>query len=145
MNNKNKVVITTRGIILNDNKLFLVKHPVNDFYCLPGGTLEYDEDIKDCLSREMVEELGVSPKIGRLLYINSFLTEEKTQVVDFLFEILNGEDFVDTENKHKTHSHEIEEVIWLSKNQNIKVLPERLKIDFDNNELLSNTVRFIKE
>ena len=71
MDNKN-IIIKVRGIIIHDSKLLIVKHKQSQFMALPGGHLEYGEDVVACLRRELFEELGVPPEIGRLLYINTF-------------------------------------------------------------------------
>lgn len=139
----NKVSITVRGVIIYDGKFLLVRMPHNDFYCLPGGKLDYDEDVMVCLERELVEELGVKPQIGRLLYINNFLVK-KEHCLDFIFEVLNGKDYLDLESKERTHAFELSKIIWIDKGQDIKVLPGQIKSDFDSAEILSDTVRFIK-
>ncbi len=139
----NKIIIRVRGIILQNNKFLLVNLPGNDYYCLPGGKLEHGEDIKDCLERELVEELGVKPQVGRLLYVNNFIDKENNQNIDFMFEVLNGGDYLDLNNKERTHAFEISEIIWVEKGQDIKVLPIPMKTDFDKGELLSDQVRFI--
>ncbi len=140
----NNFIIRVRGIILNEDKFLLVNLPGNNFYCLPGGKLEHGEDIVDCLERELTEELGVKPEVGKLLYINNFLDKNNIQNIDFIFEVLNGKDYIDLNDKERTHAFEISDIIWVNRGDNIKILPERLKNDFDNNELLSSVVRFIK-
>jgi 8-oxo-dGTP diphosphatase len=140
--NKN-FIIRARGIIMHEDKLLVVKHRKDSgFYALPGGHLEWGENIKECITREIMEELGVKPKIGRLFYINNFI-EENTQSIEFLFEILNGVDYLDLEKHNRTHAHELFEIRWASKNDNIKILPEKLAEDFNNGELVSDKVRYI--
>ena len=74
MSQDKKIVVRARAVILHEDKLLVVKHsPEDTFVALPGGHLEWKEDIKGCLKREMLEELGVAPEIGRLLYINNFI------------------------------------------------------------------------
>lgn len=73
MENEKEILIKVRAIILHEGKLLAVRHPHDtSFAALPGGHLEWGEDLKECLSREIVEELGIKPDIGKLFYINTF-------------------------------------------------------------------------
>lgn len=65
--------VNVRGIIINENgEIFCQKLTANtgkgrDFWCTPGGGLEMGESLLDGLRREMIEETGVKPEIGKLL------------------------------------------------------------------------------
>lgn len=64
---------TARGVVYRDGKLFLqkLKHDdgTNDFWSTPGGKLDPGAAIVDGVSRELIEETGVLPKVGRLLFV----------------------------------------------------------------------------
>ena len=79
MENKN-IIIKVRGVIIYEDKLLIVKHKQSEFMALPGGHLEYGEDVITCLKRELVEELGVVPEVGRLLYISTFMDKKKINI-----------------------------------------------------------------
>ncbi|OGI65549.1 hypothetical protein A3A95_02870 [Candidatus Nomurabacteria bacterium RIFCSPLOWO2_01_FULL_39_18] len=111
---------------------------------LPGGHLEWREDIKECLSREIIEELGVKPEIGKLLYINNFTQTDNKQYVEFFFEVKNGVDYLDTQKLTRSHAHEIAEIVWVSPNEDIHILPKNLGEDFKAGKIVSNEVRYIK-
>ena len=86
MENNKKFVIRARGIIIHEGKLLGVKHPHDTSFCaLPCGHLEWKEDIKECLRREIIEELGVNPNIGRLLYVNNFMDGDIKQSICLLY------------------------------------------------------------
>jgi len=140
-----KLVIRTRAIIIHDGKILAVRHSNDhDFYALPGGHLEPPEDIKDSMKREIFEEMGVIPTLGRLLYINNFIEMEiGKQSVEFFFEVTNSQDFLDIDKLKGTHSHELVDIAWLDKDTDKKILPEQIKIDLKNNAILSDIVRFI--
>lgn len=139
-----KLVVRSRAIILHEDKLLVVKHDEDiDIYALSGGHLEKNENPVDCIEREIFEELGVKPKIGRLLYVNSFIKKDMHSI-EFFFEITNGEDFLDIEKLKGTHSHEIFKILWINKNDNFNLLPKKVLEDFKNGTLLSDSVRFIK-
>ncbi len=138
-----KIVIRCRAVIVYNNKLLVVKHaPSSSFYSLPGGHLEYAENIHDAMKREIIEELGIEPQIGRLLYVNNFIEEVK-QSIEFFFEITNPESFLDTENLSGTHRFELSEICWVDKNDNPNILPKSIQEDLKNDSILSNLVRFL--
>lgn len=140
-----KIKIRVRGVILNDDKMLVVKMPHNDFYCLPGGKLDYGEDIKECMEREIVEELGVKPKIGRLLFSNTFIEKNMNQSLEFIFEITNGKDYLNLENIERTHANELSDICWIEKDGDIHILPNSLDNYFRDGEILSDTTRYIKD
>ena len=58
-----KMPIKTRvtGILIEDQKILLVKQKVTDSrnWSLPGGALEFGETLEECIIREMFEETGL--------------------------------------------------------------------------------------
>ena len=139
-----KFVVRCRAIILHNGKMLVVKHPHNtSFAALPGGHLENGEDPKEGVAREITEELGVKPEIGRLLYVNTFRDGDKIQPVEFFFEVLNGEDYLNAEDLLRTHAHELAEILWVGPQDTVKILPAGLAEDFKNGTVLSNDVRFM--
>jgi ADP-ribose pyrophosphatase YjhB (NUDIX family) len=144
MDNKN-IIIKVRGVIIHDNKLLIVKHKESQFMALPGGHLEYGEDVITCLKRELVEELGVLPEIGRLLYINTFMDDKKDEYVEFFFEIKNGEKYLDIDGLERTHAYELAEILWISPSDDIKMLPKQFDEDFKNKKIFEGETKFISE
>ena len=69
--------VAVRGIIYKDGKLFCQQlkdrqgNP-RDFWCTPGGGLNPKELLVEAVARELIEETGVLPEVGRLLFIQSF-------------------------------------------------------------------------
>lgn len=144
MDNKN-IIIKVRGIIIHDNKLLIVKHKQSQFMALPGGHLEYGEDVITCLKRELVEELGVVPEIGRLLYINTFMDSKKGEYVEFFFEVKNGKEYLNIDGLERTHAHELAEIMWISPSDNINILPKQFDEDFKKNKIFEGETKFINE
>ena len=108
MEKDKKFVIRCRAIILHEGKLLLVRHPHDtSFAALPGGHLEWGEDIKECLTREIIEELGIKPDLGELLYIHTYADGETIQSVEFFFEVTNGNKYIGRENVKRSHAYEI--------------------------------------
>lgn len=112
--------VNVRGIIINDQgEIFCQKLTANtgkgrDFWCTPGGGLEMGESLLDGLRREMIEETGVKPEIGKLLFIQQFAESGEqsahgpNEQLEFFFLITNWQDYqqIDLEQT----SHGVEEV-----------------------------------
>ncbi|MCX6727574.1 MAG: NUDIX domain-containing protein [Candidatus Saccharibacteria bacterium] len=89
------------GVILKDGKILcakLKKTPGKDstdfqeFWCTPGGGVDIGEPLLPALEREMIEETGVKPDIGSLLYVQQFQYGDLDNI-EFFFHITNSEDF----------------------------------------------------
>ena len=142
MNNDKNIIIVCRAVILDEGKMLLVENSKNNFYCPAGGKMEFGEDPKQTLEREIFEELGVSPQIGKLLYINTF-NDGEAQAVEFFYEVLNNADFKDTEKLKGTHSFELSKIVWLDRSSEAKVFPKGMWQDFKNNNLPKDKERYI--
>ena len=135
---------------MHDGKMLVVGHTHDtSFAALPGGHLEWGEDVHACLEREMIEELGIKPDIGRLLYIQTFIEAlRNTQPVEFFFEIRNGSDYLDIqtiEKKERSHAHELAEIYWASPDEDVNILPTQIAHDFSDGTILAPEVRFISD
>lgn len=145
MDKNKKFTIHCRAIIFHEGKLLTVRHTherAQDNTALPGGHLEFGENIEQCLEREIIEELGIKPVLGRLLYVNTFVSDEN-QPFEFFIEVLNGADYVGLKDLKTSHAFEIGEICWVGKDDDIKILPTRLCEDLKKGELLRDTVRYI--
>ena len=84
----NTTNIRVYGIIINDKKQVLLSDELRHgiaFTKFPGGGLEWGEGTKDCLKRELQEELGLSAEIGDLFYVNDFAQLSAFRKNDQLF------------------------------------------------------------
>jgi len=103
--------IGVRPIIWNGSGLFVVLlireegDGQNSYWCTPGGGLDLGESLQDGLRREVIEELGVEPKIGKLLFIQQFASprEECHEELEFFFHVENWQDFVEIDLSKTTH------------------------------------------
>ena len=112
--------VNVRGIIINNkSEIFCQKLTANtgkgrDFWCTPGGGLEMGEGLLDGLRREMIEETGVKPEIGKLLFVQQFADTNSSskhgdcEQLEFFFLITNWQDYQNIDLE-KT-SHGVEEV-----------------------------------
>jgi 8-oxo-dGTP pyrophosphatase MutT (NUDIX family) len=51
--------VAARVLVVQDNKLLLVKEASDDWWALPGGGVDHGETIESAVTREVEEELGV--------------------------------------------------------------------------------------
>ena len=101
--------IGVRAIIFKDGKLLANKFFHEDgespFWATPGGGLDPNESLTSGLTREIIEETGISPKIGRLLFVQQFSSsrQDRDEELEFFFHITNPEDFASIDLESTTH------------------------------------------
>ena len=109
------------AMIISENRLLAMHDERSPYFYLPGGRVKMGETAEQAVVREIWEELGVTLKIARPLWLNqAFFTEDVDGIryhelcIYFLMDISNtdllerGDAFTLTEGKH-THTFE-----WLA-------------------------------
>ncbi len=78
-------ILVTGAIIESDDTILITKRKTNDRYGslweFPGGTVEYGEDPKECLKREIKEELDCHINIDSLFEVSSHIYSDGTHFV----------------------------------------------------------------
>ena len=65
------------AIFLHQNKVLAMRDERSPYYYLPGGRVALGETAQEALQRELQEELGISARIQRPLWLNqAFFTED---------------------------------------------------------------------
>lgn len=124
--------VAVRGIIFKDGKLLCQKLTAyrrndRDFWCTPGGGLDMGELLEQGLRREMIEETGIEPRIGRLLFVQQFTEDGKKEQMEFFFLIENPEDYEAIDLTVTSHGvEEVEQVEFIDPKEHV-VLPEFLQ------------------
>lgn len=107
--------VNVRGVIVNDKgELFCQRLTARDqdgrdFWCTPGGGLDMGESLLDGLRREMIEETGVTPEIGRLVLVQQFTeggeqsAHGPSEQLEFFFHITNWQDYQQIDLAATTH------------------------------------------
>lgn len=141
--------VSVRGICVRDGKLFCVKNTAyitekpSEFWCTPGGGVDDGEDLVTALKREITEELDISAKVGKLLYIQEYYDKRLKQIyLEFFYHIENDQDFDDIDLSKTSHGQaEIADFGFIDA-KNEYVLPKFLSsVDFS--DLLNKPVQKI--
>ena len=100
------------AMIISDGKILAMHDDRSPYYYLPGGRVILGETAEYAVIREVQEELGVTPKIVRPLWLNqAFFTEDVEICIYFLMDITDtdllarGKQFTSNEG-HRTHTFE---------------------------------------
>lgn len=99
--------VNVRGIIFTNGKLLVTKFRQDDgiepdWWGTFGGGLDVGESIHEGLYREMIEETGIAPEIGNLLFMQQFYDGEKEQF-ELFFHIKNAEDYSEFNLEDTSH------------------------------------------
>lgn len=123
--------INVRGIIYKNGQLLCQQlkpgagEAVRDYWCTPGGGLDDGESLHQGLHREMIEETGIAPKIGKLPFVQQFHDGTKEQL-EFFFHIENPDDYEAIDLSATSHGEaEISKVAFINPAQHT-VLPKYL-------------------
>lgn len=126
--------LTVDGIIINDDKILLIKRkndPFKDKWALPGGYVEYGETVENAVVREIHEETNLSVEIKELLGVYSSPDRDPrghTVTITFILnvkggDIKGGDDAVD------------------AKFFKIQDLPD---LSFDHDKIIEDAIRRLK-
>jgi len=131
--------MSVRAIIEFQGKFLLCQiksQREHNYWCLPGGRVDPGEDILSTLTREIIEETGVKPKVGELLYVHQIQTSDGYLLPEFFFHITNGEDYLNLDISNTSHGALELDVIEFVDIKTIRVLPNFLQSELP--ELIKN-------
>lgn len=102
-------VIRVKGLIINSTGDILIAHN-NGTYQFPGGHKEDDENLDDCLEREIREETGISvtsngPFMQITTYDSNYFNQNKKVCNKIYYYVLQTDD---KPNYAETHYDELE-------------------------------------
>ena len=99
--------VNVRGIIFRNGEILVTKFRQDDdsesaHWGTFGGGLDIGESLHQGLHREMIEETGIAPEIGKLLFTQQFADEEK-EYLEFFFHITNTDDYAAIDLSSTSH------------------------------------------
>jgi ADP-ribose pyrophosphatase YjhB (NUDIX family) len=117
-----EIRVRPTGILIENNRILIVKQQVTDSrsWSLPGGKLEFNENIKQCLIREMAEETGLDINVKELVYITDRILTTNIHVVHMTFLVERRS--VDTGLLEWTHE-DVEAKSSYAKLREVKMIP----------------------
>ncbi len=119
-----KIGVRPCAILIENNKVLCIscKYEDGEYFLFPGGGLEAGETMEEAAIREMFEETGLIVKSKKLIYINDWIKDRKTNTrvlnVFFLVERIGGQIIQGEKDGGK-----VKEIVWIS-------LSDLNKIDF---------------
>ena len=84
---KKKHIYATAALIMNHGKLLITRRPkgshLGGMWEFPGGKLESNETLRECLKREIREELGMDVSVNRLVLTVQQEYDERIVTLNF--------------------------------------------------------------
>lgn len=132
MGQKNKIPVSVQLLLEKENKILLMKRKNTGYedgkYCLPGGHVEVNEEIREALIREAKEEIGINLNIQDIEFykvLNRKINKEQ-EYIDFVFKANSWTGNITNEEQDKC-----EELIWVDVDKvpenTLDFIPEILK------------------
>jgi len=109
------LLVRPTAILIEDQKILLVKQEVTGtrHWSLPGGKLELEETIEQCLIREIKEETGLDIAVQELLYVTDRFYR-KSHIVHMLFLVENTGGKLRSGKELESETEKIKELAMVS-------------------------------
>lgn len=129
------VKATVGAIIERDNKLLLTKRnhePFKEYWCIPGGHIDFGETPEEAIKREVKEETGLTVKsLNFFGYYSEIYKEINWHAVVLIFTC-------ETEGDVEIDLNEVKEYKWFDKKEALKQKlafeHKNILIDYTKNE-----------
>lgn len=118
MEKRNKIPITVQIVLEKGEDILLMKRKNTGYadgqYCLPGGHVEANEEIRKALAREAKEEIGITIKSQDMEFykVLNRKVNEQQEYIDFIFKAKKWTGKIQNIEKEKC-----EEIKWINKNK----------------------------
>lgn len=131
---ENKLRVRVCGLMIEEGKLLLVelKSPLTNswIWMPPGGGVEFGETLEEALTREFLEETGISISVGERIHINE-IVEPPIHAIEFYFLVsrVGGELNLGKDPEENESGQILRDIRFFTQREirNIPVMPELLK------------------
>lgn len=117
--------IAQKAIIVKEGKALLLRDPRENrvIWEIPGGRMNIDEEPREAVAREIMEELGVAISVGEVVYMGQFIHESEGKRA---FVIVYEASLVDETAEFVLSDAEVCEIAWVSKDEltHFELFPE---------------------
>ncbi|MDE6469805.1 MAG: NUDIX domain-containing protein [Eubacterium sp.] len=138
--------LTARAIVKNKENMYAIMYSEDfDFYSLPGGAVEENEDICLALKREIAEETGCTcDRIEELGYVYENRGHCDYTQISYYFVVTTNDTilkpvFTDDENAHRTS------VSWYTLDEAIKLIASPIYDKVQRKFLQARDIAALKE
>lgn len=133
---KTKLKLRSAAVAIRNHKVLIYQTEGSDYWSLPGGRMELNEDSRQTLIREMQEETGKTIRIQRLLWVSeNFFARSSGRIiheVSFYYLVkLDCDDELPFEGAEK-NTRLFFRWVDLDQLDEIKLVPAFLKVSLDN-------------
>lgn len=119
--------LVVRALIVSKGSLFVVQPKDSGFWYPPGGVAEAHETPEQALRRILIEQTGVEPDIGSLLYVWQH-HGTNTQQLEFFFSVTNVRDYLKVNlAMAKTDNKVLDETSFIQASHSSELRPEFLQ------------------
>ena len=130
----NRVSARTSAIIYNSDKTKVLLFKVEDgrdYFLLPGGRIEFNEDSKSAIKREIKEELNYDIDFELCSIQENFLNHNNMMTTQYCFVYKGTYNGVISNDKIECLDHNNQTFYWININEisNYKILPKSLISD----------------
>lgn len=154
-NDINEVVKRARGFIINNNNEVLMSYCNGmSHYEFPGGHVEENESVNDCLKREIKEETGIDVETNNLepfmvikYYSKNYKNTNKNRLTEFYYYEVKTNDKFDLSNTNfDAGERELKyECRYVPLKDLESTIKENMKTTLEKNTSLNDVLKVIEE
>uniref|UniRef100_UPI004048CD31 NUDIX domain-containing protein n=1 Tax=Algoriphagus sp. TaxID=1872435 RepID=UPI004048CD31 len=114
----NRLRIRVNGILIEENKILLVKHRMSSergFWSTPGGGMEFGSTAQKNLAREFYEETELTIAVGNFICLNEYLAPP-LHALECFFEVkrISGDPSLGSDPELTPENQLLSEIKWMS-------------------------------
>ena len=140
-----KVRKASRAVLFADDKIALLYVGKKNYHKLPGGGVKPDEDVKQGLARELMEETGCEAEVQREVGITIEYRDEFEQIqisYCYLAKVTKDCKRLSLTDKEKADGFELK---WVSLDEAINLIAQDQPDNYAGKFIVARDLEFLKE